>query len=185
MCAQHYYNADWKNCTMQQLKIKFYLVDKIKDLSPEDSLWGHSEGLLWKEKGGVRIHRSFAKKKKKKQIVEHQKITIKYKFKKFKKKKFRLMNLALCYAWEDARVCAKWNPSSDMHVNYLGPASSFLCQESHQGAQLGWLQGLMAWWQHALFRHWHFPYTITVGGKLVTNTGKIPIFNKICRNDRW
>ena len=27
-----------KNCTMQKLKIKFYLVDKIKDLSPEDSL---------------------------------------------------------------------------------------------------------------------------------------------------
>ena len=53
------------------------------------------------------------------------------------------MNLALFYVWEDARVWANWNHSSDMHFNYLGPVSSFLCQESHQGAQLG---GCSDWW---------------------------------------
>ena len=29
------------------------------------------------------------------------------------------------YIWEDARVWARWNRSSDMHLNYLGPISCF------------------------------------------------------------
>ena len=34
-------------------------------------------------------------------------------------------NLALFYAWEDARVWAHWNHFLDMHLNCLGPVSCF------------------------------------------------------------
>ena len=34
-------------------------------------------------------------------------------------------NLALFYAWEDARVWAHWNHSFDMHLDYMGPEYYF------------------------------------------------------------
>lgn len=60
----------------------FYLTDTVEDLSPEDSPSDGSEWLLGKIKGGPRVYRSFAKKKKKK--TEHQK---NYKLKQTKKQK--------------------------------------------------------------------------------------------------
>ena len=48
----------------------FYLTDTVEDLSPEDSPSDGSEWLLGKIKGGPRVYRSFAKKKKKNRTSE-------------------------------------------------------------------------------------------------------------------
>ena len=62
----------------------FYLADTMEDLSPEDILSDSSEWLLGNIKGGPRVYRSFAKKKKKNNQTEHQK---NYKLKQTKKQK--------------------------------------------------------------------------------------------------
>ena len=38
----------------------------------------------------------------------------------------KLVNLALFYVWEDARVWAQWNHSFDMYLSYPGPVSYIL-----------------------------------------------------------
>ena len=46
---------------MHSLKVKNYVlfVDKTEDFSLKDSLVDSSEGLLWRDKVGVKIYRSF------------------------------------------------------------------------------------------------------------------------------
>ena len=54
--CEHYIN--WKKrCTILNLRVIFYSVDKTEDLSPGCRLTDSSEGLLWRGKGGARIHR--------------------------------------------------------------------------------------------------------------------------------
>ena len=55
-------SVDWEK--MHNLKVKNYVlfVDKTEDFSLKDSLLDSSEGLLWRDKGGARIYRSFCNK---------------------------------------------------------------------------------------------------------------------------
>ena len=77
----------------------FYSGTLLRTLAWEDSLSESSEGLFPRGKGGTRIYRSFAGKKKK-NVVKHQKITDNH------KKQTSQVNgfLVLFYVWEDARV---------------------------------------------------------------------------------
>ena len=49
---------------MQNLKVKNHVLFRgiSEDLSPEDRLSDRSEGVLQRDKGGVRIYKSFATK---------------------------------------------------------------------------------------------------------------------------
>ena len=74
------------------------------------------------------------------------------------------MILELFCVWEDTSVCADWNYSLDMHLNYLGPVSCFSPSWIPSGRTRGlavvawWLDGLMVGnvpclleWQAAFF----------------------------------
>ena len=94
----------------------------------------------------------FAEKRKKKNVVEHQKITANQK----KTRYLKLMILVPSYVWEDARVWAYWNYSVDTHLNYLGlvfcfSPSCILLRIHHRGK----LQWLMAWRQTTFIVYWN------------------------------
>ena len=65
----------------------------------------------------------------------------------------KLMNLVLFCVWEDERVWAHWNPSLDVQLNCLGPASCFFSPESPQGA-LSWVAPSMAEGLVDVFVYW-------------------------------
>ena len=111
----------------------------VEDLSLGGSLSDSSEGLLRRGKGRARIYRSFVKNK---PGIEHQKISSNWR----KNKQLKLMNLALFYVWEDARVWAHWNHSFDTHLNYLGPVSYFSPSWIPSGYTVRGVGGCNGWW---------------------------------------
>ena len=55
---------------------------------------------------------------------------------------------SIFYVWEDARVQAHWNPSLDMHLNYLGPISYSFSSWVPSG--LTFRGSCSGWWLMAL-----------------------------------
>lgn len=80
--------------------------------------------LFQRGKRGARIYRRFCWKIK--HVVKHQNITANCnKTRQNKFRHFKLMILVLSYVWEDVRIWACRNCSSDGNLNYLGPVSCY------------------------------------------------------------
>ena len=97
---------------MWELQVKFYL-GRNEDCSPGDSVSDSSEKLLWGGKRG----RTYRKVSNKGQVFGKVKRVLIIKENQIcQAKEFH-------YVWEDERVWAHWNHSSDMRAIYLGPVS--------------------------------------------------------------
>ena len=87
------------------------------------------------------------------------------------------MNLALFYAWEDARVWAHWDHSFDMQFSYLGPVACFFpilsSLRAHQWGQQQWLMATVSFacWCGGKTFHSHTPSLHLTNG--ITTTTKI------------
>ena len=101
---------------------------------PGTALSDHSEGPLQRGKGGARVYRSFYNK--------HQVVgTSKDYCSSEKTTHLKLRNSELFYVWEDARVWAHWNHSSNVHLSCLGPVSHVFSAWVTLGCfNAGWLQ---------------------------------------------
>ena len=104
----------------------FYFLDKTEDLSPGYNLSDSSETTL-KGLGRSQDVAVFATN----QVVRTSKDYCSLK----KTRYFQLMDLAIFYIWEDARVWPHWNNFFNMHLSRLGTVSCS-CAESPQGAPL-------------------------------------------------
>ena len=110
----------------KQLKsCEFYSETLLRTIGQRDSLSDSSEEPFWRGKRGARIYRRFCWKIK--HVVKHQNITANCnKTRQNKFRHFKLMILVLSYVWEDVRIWARRNCSSDRNLNYLGPVSCYL-----------------------------------------------------------
>ena len=109
----------------KQLKsCEFYSETLLRTIGQRDSLSDSSEEPFWRGKRGARIYRRFCWKIK--HVVKHQNITANCnKTRQNKFRHFKLMILVLSYVWEDVRIWAHRNCSSDRNLNYLGPISCY------------------------------------------------------------
>ena len=125
------------------IKAENYVLFGIfsEDLSLEDSLSDHSEGLLQKGKGEARIYRSFCKTTTTKKTGSRniKKLLL---IKENQTSQVNEFSAFLCM--QRCKSLAQWNHSFDMHLNYLGPVSFFSPSWILSGYSREWLQWLLA-----------------------------------------